>query len=96
MGTEVVNIFGDKELKFQENRVEEHKQFDDYSLRNCVYLSLRGSSFSRITTYYIQKIQFIDISFGSIETVDLTGCAELCKVVRDAIQSVLVRDYVEV
>ena len=54
-------------------------------MRYCKYVSIRGSSFNRVNTHYLQSLLYIDIAFSAIQDMDLRDCSVLKKAVHDAI-----------
>ena len=58
----------------------------------CVYLNLRGSSFSSLTPALLPSLRYVDISFTPISKTDFRACAHLAKLVKDESQQVEVSD----
>ena len=54
----------------------------------CVYLNLRGSSFSSLTPALLPSLRYVDISFTPISKTDFRACAHLAKLVKDESQQV--------
>ena len=43
-------------------------------MRYCKYVSVRGSSFNRVNTHYLQSLLYIDVAFSAIQDLDLRDC----------------------
>ena len=57
-------------INFEHNLITEHDRFDEYNLRFCKFLNLRGSYFKCFSTFYLENAFFIDIAFSSIQSMD--------------------------
>ena len=77
LGSAVESYLNGRKLSFEDNIVTGHKRIDEYSLRSCKFLSVRGSSLHTINCTYLQRLLYIDIAFCKIEIIHLYDCSSL-------------------
>ena len=75
LGSIVKRKIFSQQLSFKENKISGHNQFEEYSLRHCKYVSIRGSFFNRVYTHYLQSLLYIDVTFSAIQDMDLRDCS---------------------
>ena len=73
----------DETIYFAENLVTNYTRLNERNLVYCKYINLRHSSISSVELEFLLSLQYIDIAFSAIRSIDLLSCSSLHKVIDD-------------